>query len=596
MGDSLAGELRDDPRDHARPPRRPSVTAALRGRYARASGARKATLGRALDRAERVAALASVEADMERVAAWRREVLLAIRQRDLFGRRQVPAASERERLAGWRRRIRELRAERARLAGGGALPFSWESHFPDVMRRGGFCVVLGNPPWVRLHRIPPAARAALRARYVVFRYAAWERGASLARAGAGFGAQADLAALFVERSVSLLRDGGVLGLLLPAKLWRALAGGGVRRLLAERTDLLALDDWSDSPAAFDAVVYPSSLVARRRDRAARPAESLPGATLCATLRRRNGPVTWEMPREALHLDGEIGAPWLVLPPAARAAFDRVTRAGVPLADSRFGAPTLGVKCGCNAAFVVTVCSVAGEVATVRAGDRMGTVERWMLRPLLRGESLAARDAGVAHAAMSGDGGEHIVWTHGAAGPVLDRLPPLAERWLAPWQRALRARSDVRGGARWWSLFRTGGAAANRARVVWADFGRAPRVRVLLPGDPTVPLNSCYVLPCRDPSDARALAALLHSPLAAAWLNALAEPARGGYHRYLGWTMSLLPIPADWDAARAVLAPLALTEEGNGGGESTPATLLAAATRAYKLRARDVDPLVTWNAG
>src|ERR671929_783018 len=106
------------------------------------------------------------------------------------------------------------------------------------------------------------------------------------------------------------------------------------------------------------------------------------------------------------------------------------------------------------------------------------------------------------------------------------------------------------------------AAPEMARVVWADFGRAPQALVLQPGDATIALNSCYVLPCPTPEDAHAFAALLNSPLAAAWLNVLAEPARGGYRRYLAWTVALLPIPHDWPRARRMLAPLA--ERASGG--------------------------------
>jgi hypothetical protein len=109
----------------------------------------------------------------------------------------------------------------------------------------------------------------------------------------------------------------------------------------------------------------------------------------------------------------------------------------------------------------------------------------------------------------------------------------------------------------------------------------------------VPLNSCYVLPCDDPTDAHALAALLNSPLAAAWLHVLAEPARGGYHRYLGWTMALLPVPRDWPRARAILAPLAA--RAMAGDVPTPCELLDSATRAYQLRPPDVAPLVAWAA-
>jgi len=40
-----------------------------------------------------------------------------------------------------------------------------------------------------------------------------------------------------------------------------------------------------------------------------------------------------------------------------------------------------------------------------------------------------------------------------------------------------------------------------------------------------------------------------------WLAFLAEPARGGYHRFLGWTCALLPIPREWSQARTILAPI-----------------------------------------
>jgi hypothetical protein len=128
-------------------------------------------------------------------------------------------------------------------------------------------------------------------------------------------------------------------------------------------------------------------------------------------------------------------------------------------------------------------------------------------------------------------------------------------------------------------------------VVWSDFGRTPRAAILAAGDATVPLNSCYVLPCDDPADALALAALLNGPLAAAWLNAIAEPARGGWRRYLAWTVALLPLPQDWPRARTILAPLA--ERALAGAPPSDEALLAAACRAYRMRREDVAPLIAW---
>jgi hypothetical protein len=456
---------------------------------------------------------------------------------------------------------------------------------------GGFGLVVGNPPWVRLHNIPPAARDALRARYRVFTDAAWEPPSDGAR-GRGFAAQVDLAALFVERSIALASQGGAIALLLPAKLWRSLSGGGVRRLIAAQTVLRRLEDWTDAPCAFDAAVYPSVLVATRSS----PPQSLPGTAAAPTppvamaggatyaVRRRTLYLEWRTaPHRTLLEAGDPASPWLVMPDEVRTAFDLLRERGHPLAAGRLGRALLGVKCGCNDAFVVSDTGGDRVLAAVECRGRRGTLERELLRPLLRGESLQAWRVPPASRA--------IVWTHSAAGGPLGTLPPAAARWLAPWRRRLRARSDLRGTGSWWMLFRTESADVTRTRVVWNDFGRAPRAAILPAGDPTVPLNSCYVLPCSDPVDALALAALLNSPLAAAFLNAIAEPARGGWHRYLAWTVELLPVPREWARARSILAPLA--ERALLGQPPTPSDLLAAACRAYRLTHEDVAPLVAW---
>jgi hypothetical protein len=128
--------------------------------------------------------------------------------------------------------------------------------------------------------------------------------------------------------------------------------------------------------------------------------------------------------------------------------------------------------------------------------------------------------------------------------------------------------------------------------VWADFGRAPTAALLEAGDDAVPLNTCYVVRCADRADALALVTLLNSPLAAAWLGALAEPARGGYRRYLGWTLSLLPLPRQWDRARRELAGLG--ERALLGQPPSDAELLDAVVYAYRLRLPAVNALLDWN--
>ena len=585
VGDSLAGGAFDD-RGTTAASRKLAV---LRARYTRASGSRKHSLARALDRMERSAAIDVLKRTSARLTADRKEMLVMIRGRDLFGLRTPPDPAMRVRLEGIRRGLRDTARRIRALQDGAGLPFSFSAYFSDIAAAGGFDLVIGNPPWVRVHRIAELSRQRLRQDFTVYRRAAWEAGAIGAGAGRGFAAQVDLAALFVERGCDLLRPGGTLAYLLPSKLWRSLAGGGVRELLLDHCDIVLIEDLTGAPNAFDAAVYPSLLVARLHARGEAPVDvsedSAPQRDrITVTIRSGDAARSWRCAPRRLPVDGSIGSPWLLLPGTARRSFDRVTKAAAPLHISRFGRPMLGVKTGCNDAFLVRLECLDAETARIRAGERHGEIEREMLRPVLRGEAIAPW--------VAADRSEHIVWTHCGDGTSRRELPLLARRWLWHHRAALAARTDRHLRGRWWSLFRTESAAFDRHRVIWADFGLRPRAIVAAAGDPLVALNTCYVVRCRKMVDAQALAAILNGPLAAAWLNAIAEPARGGYRRYLGWTIAMLPIPDRWNRARRILAPLG--ERAIEGNPPSDEALLEASLDAYRLDRGEVEPLLSWN--
>jgi hypothetical protein len=113
----------------------------------------------------------------------------------------------------------------------------------------------------------------------------------------------------------------------------------------------------------------------------------------------------------------------------------------------------------------------------------------------------------------------------------------------------------------------------------------------MPGDPAVPLNSCYVIHAPTIQDAQALTVILRSTLVAAWLRAVAEPARGGYQRHLGWTMGMLPLPADWSTARDRLACFAVAD---GNVAHDPTCREEAVVASYGIDARELRPLLEWN--
>jgi hypothetical protein len=573
--------------------------ATARERYARATGPRKKTLARHLDAVERAAAMARLDRERDALRHARRERLLAARGRDLFGARVAESREARAARQGLREQLARLGRERARLAAGGALPFSFAAHFASVAAARGFDLVIGNPPWVRPHHVETAERERWRQQFRVQREGAWRSGAADAGAGTGFAGQVDLAALFTERGLSLVRPSGHLAFLVPAKLWRSLAGGGWRALLAEVAEVRRLEDWSDGPSTFDAAVYPGVVIAQRRTEVrsalAPDATPTPPAAVAAhaptrvVVVRRGTAIVWDTTPAHLAFDATRGAPWLLLPPPVRRAFDALRDAGVPMARSSLGRPTLGVKCGVNDAFIVErIARPAPEapMVAVRAGDRESALERPYVRPLVRGDTCAAwRVTATAEA---------LVFPHDADGP-LATLPPGLSHWLGPWRRRLVSRTDIRASRHrpWWMLFRTDAARGDRPRVVWGDFGRVPRAAVLPAGARHVPLNSCYVLALPTDDEALAFAALLNSTLAAAWLGAIAEPARGGWKRFLGWTVAQLPIPRDWPSAVRRLAPLGAA--GWRGAAPSVDVLFETVAASYDLPPARLRPLLEWAA-
>ena len=258
-----------------------------------------------------------------------------------FGDRSHVARPEAATLRRWRAAARDVRARMATVRRGGALPFAFASHFADAHRDGGFDLVIGNPPWVRSLRLEPAVRRAYAGRFRAWR----DAHAGSGEDGPGFGAQVDLAALFLERAVQLARPGaGTVSFLVPSKLWNARSGGGIRAVLRESCRLAAVEDWATGPDGFKAVTYPSLIVATRLgpDAVPHPATAVRGAA-----QRGAALVTWETDVHTLGFDAAPGAPWILVPPPAREALDLLRARGTPLAHAGIGRVTLGVKTGCK---------------------------------------------------------------------------------------------------------------------------------------------------------------------------------------------------------------------------------------------------------
>jgi hypothetical protein len=428
----------------------------------------------------------------EHLSAAVDDLVRGARARDLFGERRGLDRVARSRLRELRRELHAVRRARRTVAREREVPwFQYQCHFADVFARGGFDLVVGNPPWLRAEEVPEDTRRRLSGRY------RWWRAA-----GGSYANRPDLAVAFLERAFELAAPAGVVAFVVPAKLATAAYGASVRHGLATSTTLLRVADLRGRPeAAFDATVYPLALVARNSPPppAHRVATSLAGGTGSGV--RQSGLVG--------------GAPWILSREPLRAALAAMARDHPPL--SELVRCHLGLKTGANKVFLTPPKQVEAEV----------------LRLAVRGRDV--RQFRVESRVV-------LLYTHDASGAPRRTLPPAATAYLKRHRELLRSRADYAGGVPW-ALFRVAPATAAH-RVIWSDLARELTAAALTgPGDDRlVPLNTCYVAVLPSARSADCLAAWLNST----WLRATARaggvPAASGFARFSAGTVGRLPLP------------------------------------------------------
>jgi hypothetical protein len=460
------------------------------------SGGAKREATRALARAEYDLAQALYDRALLALEARIREITVRARSCDLFGHRLGLDSPQRVALRRLRLARTELRTARRRQAREEGAPFfSVESHFGDHLAVGGFDIVLGNPPWVRGERLPGRVREILAHRYSTCRPTSSGR----------FAHVPDLSVAFCERALELAAPGGVVGMLVPAKLATTGYAEALRRHLAGATQLERVAPLDDAAAAFGAAVYPMALVTVRRD-------PEPTASACCALGPDSpGPM---LPQRLLQAPG----PWILVPDGGAVA-RRLAR-DCPVIRDRWN-PCLGVKTGADAVFLVPE-AVPGARPAVRGRD----LARWLATPRL-----------------------FLLWPHDSIGRPLARLEgPLALR-LTPHLERLKRRTDYRGGPAW-QLFRTK-LALSPHRVLWRDLAR--ELTAVVPPSEVVPLNTVYGIVTRTADDAHALAALLNTSWCTALARLGADRARGGFRRFNASVVGGLPLPVTDQRAWTALA-------------------------------------------
>ncbi|TVQ11759.1 MAG: modification methylase PaeR7I [Leptolyngbya sp. DLM2.Bin27] len=372
---------------------------------------------------------------------------------------------------------------------------------------GEFDFVVGNPPYIRQELIPAPLLAEYRSRYQTI----YDR--------------ADIYIPFIERSLSVLSDGGTLGFICADRWMKNRYGGPLRSLVAEQFHLKVYVDMVDTPAFHsDVIAYPAiTIISREAPGATRIAHrpAIDRATLftladllCApTLPKATSPV-----RELLKVTN--GAePWL-LESSDQMALIRRLEDCFPALEGVGCKVGIGVATGADKAFIGDFDALDVEL------DRK--------LPLVMTKDI-----------MSGEvkwRGQGVINPFAEAGGLVD-LDEYPRLW-----RYLEARRDLIAGrhcaqkapANWYrTIDRITPTLAARPKLLIPDIkGEA---HVVFEGGKLYPHHNLYYVTSND-WDLRALQAVLLSAVTRLFVATYSTKMRGGFLRFQAQYLRRIRIP------------------------------------------------------
>jgi type I restriction-modification system DNA methylase subunit len=413
--------------------------------------------------------------------------------------------------------------------------FLWRLHFGEVFQqRGGFDVVIANPPFVRMELIKDD-KPALERRFPHL-----------------FAGRADLYVYFYGLGLDILRADGCLTFISSNTYLNAKFAEKLRKHFLDVVTVTTLIDFAETNV-FDAVVEPAIIVLRK---------SMSDDTSVRCVKWQENQPLDDLPEIATNRAQRVEQrsfsrePWRLVA-GAESRLLRAFNRSTPLRSVATDGILYGVKTGLNAAFIIDATKRAELCEDPRSSE--------IIKPFVRGRDISRWSIRPIEAWL-------IYTYHG----VDIRRYPLIEDHLRPQKKALEARATRQA---WYELqqpqFRYSKLFA-KPKVIYQDISRtyafAYDTEGCFCGDTT------FVLP----TPSLAVVGILQSNAMKWWVHTDQGVPFGGFLRLKAQYMERCPIPAMKSQEEAMIARLAeyllwLHRSGVASGElpnSTGGTLMA----------------------
>ncbi len=232
--------------------------------------------------------------------------------------------------------------------------FDWQREFPQVFERGGFDVVIGNPPYVQLQSMGEMSDVYARCGFETYNKSA------------------DLYCLFFEHGCNLLKENGLLGFIASNKWLKINYGTQLRKYLIDKTNPLLLVDFPGVPIFDDATVDPQILITQKAQYS--------GYTEACAIKERTEDISSIIEYNKINTQFSEEA-WAIRDIKATAVLKKIDSCGQALKDLPISI-NYGIKTGYNDAFFIDE-----ETKSRLIAEDPKSAE--LIRPLLRGRDLQA---------------------------------------------------------------------------------------------------------------------------------------------------------------------------------------------------------------
>ncbi len=391
----------------------------------------------------------------------------------------------------------------------GEKAFHWEKEFQKVFEKGGFDVVIGNPPYVRQEFFKDV-KSYLQSNFE------------------SFNSVADLYTYFIEKGLTLINASGIFSFILPNKFLKATYGYEIRNYIINHGRVILLYDFDDFPVFHDATTYPLIFII---DKKINSHNNFIYSKINKTVK--------ELPIENLKFSEELydyqellkNKEWNFSGKGLSKIIEKIKAQSVPLSVHVNKMVYLGIKTGKNEAFII-------DQSTKDMIEKDGGID--IIKPIATGKEI--------YRYQYINNNKYLLCTDYEID--IPKLYPSVFKWLQRFEEDLKKRGDK--GKDWWNLRPCDYYDKIASpKIIWRSISNECGFYLDESGDLMLSNNNYFIS-----SNSFHLLAILNSKISFLILSNICTSLQGGFFDFRRDKVLELPIPIHLESENLGISAIA----------------------------------------